>query len=80
MKTISLKVPNDLDIQLTLRAKEIGSTKSALIRATLVRGLRPARKRNRRPTFLELAGDLVGKFEGPGDLASNPKHMKGYGR
>jgi hypothetical protein len=38
---------------------------------------------NRIPTpgsALELAGDLVGCVEGPGDLTTNPKYMEGYGR
>lgn len=29
---------------------------------------------------LELAGDLVGCIEGPGDLSTNPKYMEGFGR
>ena len=38
---------------------------------------------NRIPTpgsALELAGDLVGCVEGPGDLTTNPKYMEDYGR
>ncbi len=30
---------------------------------------------------LELAGDLIGSVEGgPGDLATNPEHLNGYGK
>ncbi len=29
---------------------------------------------------LELAGDVVGSVEGPGDLSYNPKYMEGFGR
>ena len=81
MKTISFKVPHDLDIRLKLRAKEIGSSKSEFIRETLVRELRPKRgRRERGPTFLELAGDLIGSVKGgPRDLASNKKYMKNFG-
>jgi hypothetical protein len=32
------------------------------------------------PTVAELAGDLIGCMEGPGDLLTNPKHMAGYGK
>jgi hypothetical protein len=28
----------------------------------------------------DLAADLVGCVNGPADLASNPSHMRGYGR
>lgn len=31
-------------------------------------------------SFLDVAGDLVGSVEGPGDLTTNPKYMEGYGR
>ncbi len=44
----------------------------------------PSRRGPRRvPTpgsALELAGDLVGSVEGPGDLSTNPKYMEGFGR
>jgi hypothetical protein len=43
----------------------------------------PRRKRPvkiRPPTATELAGDLVGCVEGPGDLSTNPKYMEGFGR
>ena len=34
-----------------------------------------------KPTTVEsIVGDLIGSFEGPGNLLSNPKHMAGYGR
>lgn len=44
------------------------------------------REVNRKPvqakpgSFLEAAGDLIGAVEGPGDLATNPEYMKGYGK
>ena len=28
----------------------------------------------------ELAGDLIGSVEGPEDLSTNKKHMRGYGK
>ena len=31
-------------------------------------------------SVIDVAGDLVGKFEGPGDLSTSPRHMRGYGR
>lgn len=34
----------------------------------------------RKPTVGDLAGDLIGCMEGPGDLLTNPKHMAGYGK
>jgi hypothetical protein len=29
---------------------------------------------------LDLAGDLVGSCEGPGDLSTNPKYLEGFGK
>jgi hypothetical protein len=31
-------------------------------------------------SFLEVARDVIGIAEGPGDLISNPDHMSGYGQ
>lgn len=31
-------------------------------------------------SFLEVARDVIGIAEGPGDLTSNPAYMKGYGQ
>jgi len=35
---------------------------------------------NRGLTLDDLAGDLIGKFEGPRDLSTSPRHMRGFGR
>ncbi len=32
------------------------------------------------PSILDLAGDLIGKRKGPGDLATNPKYLKSFGK
>jgi hypothetical protein len=38
-------------------------------------------KRYEASSALEFAGNLIGSVEGgPGDLATNPKHMDGYGQ
>ena len=78
MKTISLKLPDDIDAKLELRASVLGMTKSAITREALSRHLEGA------PTpgvsCLDLVRDLVGTARGPGDLASNKKHLRGYGR
>ena len=31
-------------------------------------------------SFLEVARDVIGIAKGPGDLATNPDYMKGYGQ
>ncbi len=76
MKTISLKLPNELSLKLERAAKKRSQSKSELVRAaleTFLNGDQPL-------SALDLAGDLVGCFEGPGDLSTNPKYMEGYGK
>jgi metal-responsive CopG/Arc/MetJ family transcriptional regulator len=75
MKTLSLKLPPSLSVRLERAAKQRGQSKSEVVRAALeqfLNGERPL-------SALELAGDLVGCGEGPGDLSTNPKHMEGFG-
>lgn len=31
------------------------------------------------PSFFDVAQDLIGAGEGPGDLSTNPDYMQGYG-
>ena len=79
MKTLSVKVPEALDIKLTAVAARRGESKSSLIRAALDQIV----KSNEAVTpnsCLDLAKDLIGSVEGPSDLSYNKKHLKGYGR
>jgi hypothetical protein len=78
MRTISLKLSDDLDAELDARARGLGRTKSAITREALRRYLD-----GESPTgvsCLDLVRDLVGTVRGPGDLASNKKYLRGYGR
>jgi hypothetical protein len=79
MKTLSMKLPEALDAQLTAMAKQRGISKAAAAREALEEWLGNARGQ-RGVTCGELAGDLLGSVEGPGDLSCNPAHMEGYGR
>jgi len=80
MKTISLKVPPALSAKLERVAKARGQSKSEVVRAALEQFLNGERPAGRPLSALELAGDLVGCAEGPGDLSTNPKYMEGYGK
>jgi len=75
----------DRDAQDILRAigqesKRTGTDK--LTSREIEREIAAARRksRRRRSTVEELAGDLIGSLEGPGDLSTNPKYMEGFGR
>ena len=78
MKSISLKLPDDIDARLEARAKNQGKTKSQITREALQHFLNG--KKVGRVSCLDLVRDLVGTARGSGDLASNRKHLRGYGR
>jgi hypothetical protein len=78
MKTVSLKLPDALARKLERAARARGESKSEVIRLALQQyldGERPVP----RGSVLEAAGPWVGCVEGPGDLATNPKYMEGFG-
>ena len=80
MRTISLKLPDDLLAQLEGEAKLRRVTRSRLVRDNLEKALsRPSRAAA--PSCYDLARDLAGSVEGlPEDLAENPKYMEGFGQ
>ncbi len=80
MRTISLKLPDALVVQLESEAKARRVTKSELIREGLQAVLR-RHPVSRKPSCYDLARDLAGSIKGlPEDLAINPKYMKDFGR
>lgn len=79
MKTVSLKLPDALHSRLTKLAKQRGAPKSVVLREALDAYL-SVDGRSNGLSCLDLAGDLVGSLEGPPDLATNKRHMRGYGR
>lgn len=78
MKTVSLKLSVQLDARLEATAQRVNKTKSEIIREAL--GIYLVGKSQVKRSFSELAQDLAGSIEGPEDLGSNPRYMKGYGR
>jgi predicted DNA-binding protein len=79
MDTLSLKLPRPLHTRLARAAKQRGQSKSELVRTALEQFLNGA-KRIRPMSALELAGDLIGRAEGPSDLSTNPKYMEDFGK
>jgi hypothetical protein len=76
MKTLTVKVPEELLVWLEREARRAGQPKSVLIRNIL------RQCQQRRPqSALDLAADLCGCVRsGLGDLARNKKYLKGFGR
>lgn len=79
MKTLSLKLPDEMARVLEHRARSQGTTKSEILREALANYLARCPLPGK-GSFLDLAGDLVGCLEGPGDLSHNKEYFKGYGR
>jgi hypothetical protein len=75
MKTFTVKLPDPLARWLSQRSKDLGRTQSDLVREALEQ----QRAGTDDPTCHDLMRDVCGTFEGPRDLASNPKHLKGFG-
>ena len=78
MKTVSLKLPDDIDAKLEARAAALGQSKSHITREALTQFLEHQATAD--VSCLDLVRDLVGVAHGPGDLASNKRHLRGYGR
>lgn len=79
MRTISLKLPDDLLAELEREAETRRITKSVLVRESLEAALRGRPSRGAASCY-DLARDLAGTVKGlPRDLAHNPKYMEGFG-
>ena len=79
MKTLTVKVPEKLDLKLAAVAAKRGESKSNLIR-TAINSILNANETVTPSSCLDMAKDLVGSVEGPSDLSCNKKHLKGYGK
>jgi len=79
MKTFTMKVPESLDMKIASAARTRGVSKSAVAREALETFLERGEVSGHVSCF-DLAKDLVGCVDGPQDLASNKKHMRGYGK
>jgi predicted transcriptional regulator len=78
MKTISLKLTDVLLRRLERTARERGQSKSDVIRSALQQYLNGA-SAVPPASALEAVEPWIGRVAGPGDLATNPKYMEGFG-
>jgi hypothetical protein len=65
--------------ELSAQARSRGTTKSEVLREALA-GFLAGAPRPEEGSFLDRAGDLVGRLQGPEDLSYNRKHLDDYGR
>jgi hypothetical protein len=75
---ISLKMPQELVTRLVAAARRRGINRSALVRDALESYLRGGG--GSAGSAAEVAGDLIGAVEGPGDLSHDPRHLRDFGR
>lgn len=74
MKTISVKLPDPLAAWLSRRAGELGRPQSDLVREALQR----SKDGTSGATCGDAFADVCGVIDGPKDLSTNPKHLKGF--
>lgn len=81
MTSITIKLPEALKKKLETRARLSGKSSSALVRESLEKSLVvPRNMQGKKPSLYDRLEDLVGKGDsGITDLATNPKHMEGFG-
>ena len=80
MITLTFKVPPALGEAIAVASQREQVTRSELVRRAVTAYVARKPRQAGFVSALEQAGDLVGCFEGgPKDLASNPKHMEGFG-
>jgi predicted DNA-binding protein len=80
MRTISLRLPDEILAQLDAEAKARGVTRSFLVRESLEKVLHKESSGGAVSCY-DLARDLAGAIKGlPEDLAGNPKYMEGFGQ
>ncbi len=79
MKTISLKLPPELEARLAQWSQARGVGRSEVVRAAL-EAYFAGQADGAGPSCADLAAGLIGCVAGPADLASTPRHLAGYGR
>jgi len=78
MTTLTVKIPEDLKMNVETVARFSGKSVSAIVRESLLRTVR--KTASRKLSLYERTKDLCGAgSSGLDDLATSPAHMKGFG-
>ena len=80
MKTIAVKIADDLLAEIQAAAKRRCETRSAVMREALEEYVSKKAHHDAAGSCLDLASDLAGAVQGPPDLSTNPAHMGRYGK
>ena len=79
MSTLTLKVSEALNTELSSYSKKMGISKSEIVREAIVEYLTRDDVKIE-GSFLDLAEDLAGSVDAPEDLSSNKKYLESYGK
>lgn len=80
MTTITCKLPEALDAELEVVAEKRGVSKSEVIREAIEANLPEQKKQAGLSAFDVMKGACGILKGGPRDLATNPRHLEGFGR
>jgi predicted transcriptional regulator len=81
MKTLTIKVPDELAVRIKKHADRLGISKSAFIRESIEREFNNGKYVEEEPSFYDLVKDDLGCADcGLTDLSTNPKYMEGFGK
>ena len=79
MSTVTLKLSDGLAARLRSAVKRRGKSQSELMREALEAHLEQEGEAAV-GSCLDLAHDIAGSLNGPSDLSSDRRHLRGYGR
>ena len=76
---VTLRVPRPLAVRLRAAVTRRKASQSVIVREALEAHLRP-RAGGSGDSFLDAARDILGSVDGPADLSTAKRHLRGYGR
>lgn len=84
MKTLSVKLPEQLADWLASEAKRTHRSRSEIVRLALEQERNGSGNSARGPrkskSMADVLADLKGTFHGPGDLSTNPQYFDDFGK
>jgi predicted transcriptional regulator len=75
MRTVSFKLPEDLDDALSKLALRRGASRSAVVREAIA-----AFAVDKKRSVTSAVDEITAPLDGPRDLSTNAKHMAGFGK
>lgn len=82
MSTLTLELSDELAARLTAASERAQLPPAQFVTAALEKTLPPANAdggTTTQPSALVMLHDLVGCFDGPSDLSTNPRYLEGLG-